>query len=396
VRACKQKQANGWTGSLASAPLAFADYMVMQGSAAFDDATINAAALLSFRTRPSAFGGKQSAIMSKSGTAFDRVALNFAAVGDSTGHVHFIDMFTGAIVHSHLCQSNAAPLTISSIAFDATADNPLLVVATQEGFVHAFRVEVRFNGVIVAGKRRANETISENANGFTIELKDTDTLFFKNTVAEPSDAQDTAAGRNISLAGVVHFRKQFIFLADQAGGIEFVHRNGTSIDTLSVGRPVAAVARAGASLAVATGKDIDFVALSQMSFMPHACHVTDSFVTSIAYDMTSPAILYAGTENGDIFIFNSKDRSTDMLSCSLIRRLSHRGDEPEPTTVRRRMAKLYTPPIISFSFDCCSWQLTFWSVILCCETDRPFILCYVLYIRFQPSKGICWQRRRTS
>ena len=103
-----------------------------------------------------------------------------------------------------------------------------------------------------------------------------------------------------------------LLLADDQGGLRlYFSRNGTLHKTLDVGGPVTAMAKSGPSVALGIGSDVVFVSASKPDKVTSRCvGIIDAAVSSLAYDVLTPGYLYAGLDNGDVIVFNTKHRTT--------------------------------------------------------------------------------------
>lgn len=148
------------------------------------------------------------------------------------------------------------------------------------------------------------------------------------TLAMRAPAQLDASGAPIpvlTLESYMRARKSLLAVGDASGALRLLHRNGSQRSVVSVGGAVRALERNKEGVFVAVAADGQGVLLYDMSKpapVPTACSNVGSdvgegvspeaSVVSVAWDVQLPQLVYAGTDAGEIRIYNSKARHRQL------------------------------------------------------------------------------------
>ena len=131
----------------------------------------------------------------------------------------------------------------------------------------------------------------------------------------------------------VHARK--VVVSDDTGAVRlYFAKNGTMMRSfdLQVPQTSNSIAKTGVTLAIGTGPDVSFVHASKADKVLSRCDgISGTTVVSVAYDVLIPSYLYAGLDNGDVLVFDTKFRpnkqtSSSKATCKLLYKVTSGGE----------------------------------------------------------------------
>jgi len=246
------------------------------------------------------------------------------AVSTSDSMLHFFEA-DGTLITTY-----PATHVVTQLAFDS-GDSPLLITGGSDGSILFHNLTLWKNDAVLAGKRPRSKLIpgefnengspkrskpkspeNKNKNGFAlvVNLESIGDL-------PPScfDGGKLPAVKGISLyaprGNGPNARK--VVVSDDSGAVRlYFAKNGTMIRTLDIGEPQtsSSIAKTGVTLAIGAGDGVSFVHASKADKVLSRCEgITGTKVISVAYDVLIPSYLYAGLDNGDVLLFDTKFRA---------------------------------------------------------------------------------------
>jgi WD40 repeat protein len=330
LEAASLRYANPALGGAAEANAA--DFLVPR--AAINTTSITALSVLAFKTRAAEKkGGKARRAPSH---------MNVIVTGGKDGVLTFYDSVSGDLIHEEKVVLNSNDAYVTSIAFEG-AESPFLVVGGNDGSFAILRISLWRDEVIVAGKAPAPSPdpdhepstddegkelkqkmirfmppVSEAPSGYAVVIRAA-------SIQTPGAESDSATGSKDILSLEVYSRaRKKLVIAGSADGHVYVYQvNGTHLKTFDAPGKVRTMKRSGAMLAYNAGSNVHFILLSRLQESATVCQGAMSSVTGLLFDTLSSSTLYAATSSGDVFVFNTKYKSTDQqrggsTSCKLI------------------------------------------------------------------------------
>jgi hypothetical protein len=200
-------------------------------------------------------------------------------------------------------------------------DDPFIASATMDGHIRihnmSLPVPLRRSSSRFASSSGASRTDQPEAPASLVLDVATQILG-----VDPED--DSAARRPaspiVSLEVYTRRRKTQLLVTDARGTLFTVARNGTVLRSLDLGSPASATARSGSIIAIATTNALVLVDLSKIGSTPTTCESSrqgsapsgdGAFgeITSLAFDLELPQLLYAATGSGEVLVFNTRTRT---------------------------------------------------------------------------------------
>mmetsp|Transcript_12479 Transcript_12479/g.22245 ORF Transcript_12479/g.22245 Transcript_12479/m.22245 type:complete len:575 (+) Transcript_12479:36-1760(+) len=260
----------------------------------------------------------------KKGATYGHVGLTFAV--DFNGILAVFGPDGELLVKSY---STGHKRPIIDIAVSAS-ENPVVAFLSEDGHVTVHRVVLWWQGKRGAGKMLKNEKalFRHQTRPKSVSRREWPTFGaelvpdgdYRLPAPAPAAAEGegadgsgppAAAARPLALDVMTHPKhKSVVTVSDSAGNLNFLW--GGTLNAQSKAMAVApglalpALARAGQSLVAADRNGtVHFVHATKWSFIKNKCHVPGAAYTQVAYDPIRPFHLYAGTETGDLLMFDT-------------------------------------------------------------------------------------------
>ena len=118
-------------------------------------------------------------------------------------------------------------------------------------------------------------------------------------------------------------RLKYVLLGHSNGLLEIYLRNGTLAYSFPIvhSAPIRAMEKSASSVAVAQGRQVSFYNPGRQEMLKYSCHGGVGNIISLAYDKIMTHILYAGSDNGAIYAFNTRSRGKTSQACALIHQI---------------------------------------------------------------------------
>ena len=304
-------------------------------------AVIELSEVLSFRMRGVPSRSKKN--KKTAGAAY----VNLLAVVDSTGLVKIYDSNSELVT-----EFESGHADVCAIAFDGQ-DDPILATSSRDGSMHVHNMTLWRDETIIAGKRPRlpppekvvgedgeervgprpkpipPETKTSAGIGLIVQLESIADVPKLDAPAMIYSAGDLSSANlsvdaSITTMHIYNWRGQgkFVVAGDDAGALRLYARNGTLHKVLQHEHPIVALRRGGTStFAVSSGNGVNFLSASRFELTSMFCKGTLSPVVSLAYDVLSPGMLYAGLASGEVLAFNTKAKNDNRITCRLSNKL---------------------------------------------------------------------------
>lgn len=272
------------------------------------------------------------------------------AAADAKGNLWMFNRSGDVLLAAPLGHSPAS--TVVGLAMGSRED-PFIASATVDGHVRIHNmslplpsrlsVATRFAASSGAGRIDQAETPASLVLDVAMQIPVVE-------FADDASARRAApAPPIVSVEVYTRRRKTLLLITDARGTLFTVARNGTVQRKLDLGSPASATARSGTIIAVATTNALVLVDLAKGGSTLTACESWQvgapagdgSFgeITSLAFDLELPQLLYAATGSGEVLVFNTRTRTRPSAersampqdggassACRLVERL--RGHQP--------------------------------------------------------------------
>ncbi|GMI37969.1 hypothetical protein TrRE_jg13430, partial [Triparma retinervis] len=327
----------------------FSDYFITKGTVTpkttlQTSAKVESFAVLAFKPK-GAGPGRSSKRSKRKPNDFTTVA-NIIAVSTTDSMIHFFES-DGTLITSY-----PATHVVTKFAFDS-GDSPLLITGGKDGSVLFHNMTLWKNDHVIVGKRPRAKVVpgefnkdgtpkrakppppsKKNSNGIAL------VVHLESIADTPPSCYD--GGKLPAVLGLslyaprgngVNARK--VVVSDDAGAVRlYFAKNGTMMRSfdLDVPQTSSSMAKTGVTLAIGTGSDVSFVHASKADKVLSRCDgISGTRVVSVAYDVLIPSYLYAGLDNGDVLVFDTKFRANKQASsakatCKLLYKATSGGE----------------------------------------------------------------------
>ena len=149
---------------------------------------------------------------------------------------------------------------------------------------------------------------------------------FRGPVPAPEEGPPTSpggAGNGVFVRMVGLGRMKMILIGDTSGALEVYFRNGTLsyVFPVTTEKPILAMTHSLVNVAVSHGKAVHFYNPSRHQVFQHICHGGMGDIVSLAYDKLLAQVLYAASDDGTIYVFNTRSRTKRGVGCQLLHQL---------------------------------------------------------------------------
>jgi len=318
----------------ARGPVRFETYMVDRATIA-TSTPIDHVMVLPIRTRLPQPGAK------KTTGSTGKTQLNFAAVIDTNSTLHIYNTQGEIMISYHTGHTDG----VVAWGFDATDHDPMIATAGKDGLINLHIITLWRHDRVIAGPRAPPKRSDSQENGgiqkvkaeppvepspLTNHTSKVPTVFTSDRYgvtislrcsATPHMFENSSENATVTAMFLAQSRSEkVLFVVGSEGTLVQYHKNGTLANKMSAGAPINAIARAGQYAVYSTGPDLNFLGMARFKLSDTInCKGTMSNVFSLASDVLSSGVVYAGLESGDVLVFST--RRQDETSCKLIQKL---------------------------------------------------------------------------
>ncbi|GAB9466129.1 hypothetical protein Gpo141_00003513 [Globisporangium polare] len=215
-------------------------------------------------------------------------------------------------------------LFIRAVELDLQSDLPSLVVVYEQPQAVVYALELTQNGRHLMGNQEDNATLIPTSTTETSKPVFTSALGtpFSLKVVELSRIQLTSAPSAIAITKTA--RRSVLAIGDEDGSLQFFALNGTLLHKMATNASIQSMAAQRNLVAFSNGSSTVLLPLAQgrdAAFV--VCEGSTAQVTSIALDPVHFDVVYAGTSDGEVLVFATKDSGGESPggACQIVSRV---------------------------------------------------------------------------
>mmetsp|Transcript_23009 Transcript_23009/g.30039 ORF Transcript_23009/g.30039 Transcript_23009/m.30039 type:complete len:548 (+) Transcript_23009:45-1688(+) len=239
---------------------------------------------------------------------------------DSKGLCTVYDPYGNALVEDYVTGHKSPIVDMST----TPSEKPLLTMVSADGTVTIHRVLVWYKGKLAAGRMTRDEKQlfahhrwrkGEQRKEFGIEI------VHQSTTHVWPDKEGTHP--QLKAVEALDNRKhtKMITLTDDSGRLHFIWgpEGEEKRESLEVAtEPLLSFTRAGQALAVGLREWVHFVHATKWTFIDNKCHLPGVSFSALAYDPALSFVLYAGTTDGELVVFETKQKKGKAGRCKAL------------------------------------------------------------------------------